>query len=145
MTEPKRIHRQRTKGWKMPENTVYVGRPSFWGNPFPVDDIGVAMECLPMGLDGEEREDRAEAAKELYRRWLTGGEVNELIAAFLPPVPKPISRRKIRRELAGKNLACWCPVGSPCHADVLLEIANSTSQLRQVERTKKGDGFGATK
>jgi hypothetical protein len=29
----------------------------------------------------------------------------------------------IRRELKGKNLACWCPAG-PCHADVLLEIAN---------------------
>ena len=27
-------------------------------------------------------------------------------------------------ELRGKNLACWCPLGSPCHADVLLELAN---------------------
>lgn len=32
--------------------------------------------------------------------------------------------RKIRRELAGKNLACWCPLDQPCHADVLLELAN---------------------
>jgi hypothetical protein len=31
---------------------------------------------------------------------------------------------EIRQELRGKNLACWCPEGSPCHADVLLEIAN---------------------
>lgn len=29
----KRIQRKRTKGWKMPENTVYVGRPTKWGNP----------------------------------------------------------------------------------------------------------------
>jgi hypothetical protein len=29
-----------------------------------------------------------------------------------------------RRELAGKDLACWCPLDQPCHADVLLEIAN---------------------
>lgn len=28
------------------------------------------------------------------------------------------------KELAGKNLACWCPLGQPCHADVLLELAN---------------------
>jgi hypothetical protein len=27
-------------------------------------------------------------------------------------------------ELRGKNLACWCPLNQPCHADVLLELAN---------------------
>jgi hypothetical protein len=26
--------------------------------------------------------------------------------------------------LRGKNLACWCKLGEPCHADVLLELAN---------------------
>jgi hypothetical protein len=31
----------------------------------------------------------------------------------------------LRRDLAGKDLACWCPLGQPCHADVLLELANS--------------------
>lgn len=34
--KPKRIQRKRTKGWKMPENTVYVGRGSKWGNPYYV-------------------------------------------------------------------------------------------------------------
>ena len=29
-------------------------------------------------------------------------------------------------ELRGKNLACWCPLDGPCHADVLLELANRT-------------------
>ena len=33
---PIRIQRKRTKGWRMPPNTVYVGRPTIWGNPFPV-------------------------------------------------------------------------------------------------------------
>ena len=33
--------------------------------------------------------------------------------------------RSIRRELHGKNLACWCPLNTPCHADVLLRLANS--------------------
>lgn len=32
---------------------------------------------------------------------------------------------EIRRELRGKDLACWCPLNKPCHADVLLEVANS--------------------
>lgn len=32
----KRIQRKRTKGWRMPENTVYIGRGSKWGNPYKV-------------------------------------------------------------------------------------------------------------
>jgi hypothetical protein len=28
------------------------------------------------------------------------------------------------RQLRGKNLACWCKPGQPCHADILLELAN---------------------
>lgn len=34
MAEPRRIQRRRTKGWRMPEGAVYVGRPTRWGNPF---------------------------------------------------------------------------------------------------------------
>ena len=30
----------------------------------------------------------------------------------------------VRRELRGRDLACWCKPGEPCHADVLLELAN---------------------
>jgi hypothetical protein len=30
----------------------------------------------------------------------------------------------LQRDLAGKDLACWCPLDQPCHADVLLELAN---------------------
>ena len=34
--EPIRIQRKRIKGWTMPENTVYVGRPTKWGNPYSI-------------------------------------------------------------------------------------------------------------
>jgi Domain of unknown function (DUF4326) len=37
--KPVRVQRQRTKGWKMPENTVYVGRPTKFGNPAKVGEI----------------------------------------------------------------------------------------------------------
>lgn len=37
----------------------------------------------------------------------------------------PHAKKRIREELHGKNLACWCKIGTPCHADVLLKIANS--------------------
>lgn len=30
-------------------------------------------------------------------------------------------------ELCGKDLACWCPLDQPCHADVLLELAAQRS------------------
>ena len=42
MSNPKRIQRKRTKGWRMPDNTVYVGRGSKWGNPFTVKEYGAA-------------------------------------------------------------------------------------------------------
>jgi hypothetical protein len=85
----KRIQRQRKKGWRLPPNTVYVGRPSKWGNPFRI------------GVDGT----RAEVI-EKYRKWLI--EKLKADPTFLDP-------------LKGKDLACWCPLTLPCHADVILE------------------------
>ncbi|NKT31597.1 DUF4326 domain-containing protein [Rhodococcus hoagii] len=99
---PKRIQRKRTKGWRMPEGAVYVGRPSKWGNPFTANgDRDQATGLF------REYVDRAPTGDGLWgRRDETAHET-------------------IRRELAGKNLACWCPLDQPCHADVLLEIANA--------------------
>jgi hypothetical protein len=89
---PQRIQRKRTKGWKMPPNTVYVGRPTTYGNPWKVDD--------PPGMT-------AERAVDLFRRHRA-----------------PMITKKELKAIRGKDLACWCKVGEPCHADVLLEIAN---------------------
>ena len=104
---PRRVQRRRTKGWRMPENTVYVGRPSKWHNPFRVGAMGFLFEN---GSAVFYRGDGATAANvtQLYR---------EEIA--------PKLRDAARAELAGKNLACWCLPGHPCHADVLLKLANS--------------------
>ena len=78
----------------MPPNTVYVGRPTLFGNPFK-------LTC----------ESQREMMVRQYRRLLMHRE-------------KAAYREKIRRELKGKNLACFCPTDKACHADVLLEIAN---------------------
>jgi len=43
------------------------------------------------------------------------------------------SDEEIRAELAGRDLACWCPVGSPCHGDVLLAVAN-IARVRETAR-----------
>ncbi len=76
-----------------PANTVYVGRPTKWGNPVYVTVAG----------------SRAEAVR-LYEQ-------------HLQLHPELVQQAKA--ELRGKNLACWCPLdGGPCHAEVLLRIAN---------------------
>ena len=70
----------------MPPGTVYVGRPTKWGNnlydEFPFSRYEVTIK--------------------------------KLIKNYSFDI----------RELRGKDLACWCPLDQPCHADVLLEIAN---------------------
>ena len=76
---PRVIKRQRTKGWRMPPNTVYVGRPTKWANPFifSVDELRACVD--------------------LYKEWLyqAGPERRNF-------------RADAGRVLRGKNLACWC-------------------------------------
>lgn len=109
---PKRIQRRRTKGWRMPQNTVCVTRPTQWGNPFRE---GPTLT----------KEEAVEAYRALILRdyktlrflwpwtavaWISvreGKDLNEWV-----------------RQLRGKDLACFCPLDKPCHADVLLELAN---------------------
>lgn len=103
---PKRIVLRRTKGWRMPANTVKVDRTTRWGNPFRPDDCGSRAEAVAC-----------------HRAWL----LREKLAAGRCKGArgrKPPSVDEIRRELRGKNLACWCAAGTPCHADLLLELAN---------------------
>lgn len=122
---PKRIQRKRTKGWKMPPNTVYVGRPTCWGNPFGVRFEGAkwlvtseAGVCLVMPTVYEAHA----CAARLYRVYLSNegkepGQIRDEGGSFIA--------QRAREELRGKNLACWCSPERACHADVLLEIANA--------------------
>ena len=99
---PIRIQRKRIKGWRMPENTVYVGRPSKWGNPFKAKtkmDNWIAVEKFRDYLLGQYKD---------YNKHLK----------------RMIFLKSIVKELKGKNLACWCKEKEPCHADILLKIAN---------------------
>lgn len=128
---PKRIQRKRTKGWRMPENAVYVGRPTKWGNPWSPNgywDAGYSGSLLVA----------VKACIEQYRAWMTqtrsswNGSIPQPDA--LPGVPESARSLPDVRELRGKDIACWCPIDQPCHADVLLELANSIEKARREER-----------
>lgn len=114
-TTPERVQRKRTKDWRMPPNTVSVTRPGSWGNPFVV---------------------RQKPDKRMLRLWgwkLKPGHWD----GICPTAEEAVRRFRIciafdgasyyaaKKELRGKNLACFCKIDAPCHADVLLEIANS--------------------
>lgn len=110
--KPVRIQLSRRKGWRMPPNTVKVDRTTRFGNPFIVGANGNAAECVYLLIllqagylclsHGRACCDRQEA----YQSAITA------------------EKRAGWPTLRGKNLACWCSPGTPCHADVQLEIAN---------------------
>lgn len=119
---PERIQRKRTRGWRMPEGAIYVGRPSRWGNPFRVvreDGVGWSLR----GIDEERgewtgigRELACAYAKSFYWSWITGERA-------WPGLPDPPSGSELEK-LSGHDLACWCPIPFACHADVLLALTN---------------------
>lgn len=106
---PIRVQRRRAKGWRMPENTIYVGRPTKWGNPF-----------VP-GREGRKVKD----CVELYQI-VTGGLLCVSTDRETVKAQERLQRavRQDLDELRGKNLACFCRLDRPCHADVLLALAN---------------------
>jgi len=105
---PERIQLSRARGYRMPPGVVNVARPSRWGNPCKV---GMFKDY-----------DAAHAVAD-FERWINR---DLAVRSFEGPFGKPPSREMIVANLRGKNLACWCKPGEPCHADVLLRIANET-------------------
>jgi hypothetical protein len=113
VTEPRRIQRQRTKGYRLPPDAIYVGRPSRWGNPYRI-----GWHYQHLGFVADEAR-----AVEVFRERLAGLAP---LGWFAP--------------LRGHDLACWCPLCdahrdglplgvvcpdcAPCHGDVLLSLAN---------------------
>lgn len=117
MSNPVRIQLSRAKGWRIPANTVVVSRPSKWGNPhdwrswredWPYKDAA-GRAFLFVGEVGRDDWCR-DRAVQAFREDLADGAITLPVA-----------------DLRGKNLACWCKPRAPCHADVLLELANTPS------------------
>ena len=109
MARPKRIQLRRTKGWRMPVTAVKVDRSTKWGNPFVVGEDGTRAECVA-----------------LFRQLLTEDKVPPAMP-FAKRLRTQDARAYIRAhldQLRGHDLACWCSLDQPCHADVLLDLAN---------------------
>ena len=159
---PRRIQLRRAKGWRKPEGAIVVARPTRWGNPYTLGGKA-GLACVPGAVTGAawEWEDRISAAGmrhdyfhaddtvtqctirdltraeavQLYREALTGRHEHfrEPIWAYVGHRGAPLTVDDARAELAGHDLACWCPLEDaqgnrvPCHADVLLEVANGGS------------------
>lgn len=102
---PIRIQRSRKKGWTIPPNTKVVTRPGRFGNPFYIKSQA-AWGPAPSEFE-----------------CATAAEAVQKFEDIVCPVPE--IRALIVRELRGFDLCCWCKLGQPCHADVLLRIANS--------------------
>lgn len=110
---PVRVTLSRQAGWRMPPNTVRVSRPGKWGNRFRIGDTAEVwgdpgvVRFVPIN--------DAATAVAMFEQWL------QLVLEQHPKIMRPALD-----ELRGKNLACWCKPGTPCHADVLLRLANAS-------------------
>lgn len=113
----KRIQLRRTKGWRLPVGAVIVSRPSRWGNPFSVGS-GIPQDCCEYACYEDEGctcDGCMSPAK--------------AVALYLGAIADQCARDPGHADrwtapLRGHDLACWCSLDQPCHADVLLELAN---------------------
>jgi hypothetical protein len=130
---PERIQLRRVKGWRKPEGAVVVSRPTRWGNPIRITrerldrwpwTVMYRVHGSPMDLNGGPSYCVLETARHFAARFFEWDLLNGRYGDVYPSV------EEIQAELAGRDLACWCPLATrpsdypSCHADVLLDVAN---------------------
>lgn len=129
---PTRIWRRRVKGWRLPTGAVCVTRGTIFGNPWVTGNPGrFALGKYRIALSCEVTPDDALG---LYEGWLLGETVRD---KYLSPKSNAEEILEVRTALqaanakiwaalpgiAGRPLACFCPPGASCHADVLIRLA----------------------
>ena len=111
---PRRIQRRRTRGWRLPEGAVYVGRPTIYGNPFRVHPTWGPEFCRTP--DEAVADFRALMRVSLIRQAALAPLRGHDLACFCGLCPA---------HADGLSLGVACPDCPPCHADVLLTLANA--------------------
>lgn len=106
----------------MPEGAVYVGRPSKWGNPFVPKPLGNAPYRWTV-IDDNDVDYREPINGWTDRR----SAVLKAVRLFYMDIEGELAPYPPLADLRGKDLVCWCPLDEPCHADVLLDMANGGS------------------
>lgn len=112
-----RIQRMRTKGWRMPAGAVNCTRPTIWGNPFVHPDPAEAVAAYRRLVEGRGMQSfHIEPGGLQFARRFHPNCLHHEYGAFV--------RENAPKLLRGRALLCWCAAAAPCHADVLIEIAN---------------------
>jgi hypothetical protein len=129
--KPKRIQLSRKRGYRKPEGAVVVSRPGRWGNPYALASYQFES-AVGHALPWDEANARAMALRD-FEHALRVGMLK-------------VTVEDVKRELCGKDLACWCGIIShdeyvACHADVLLSIANDIPMEEVIlENTRRAKG-----
>lgn len=127
---PQRIQLKRSKGWRIPPNTLKVDRSSGFGNPFRV------YEAKPIDGNPIDKPWWMDDGSHGARLWMFETKA-EAVAAAVTAFRNSMTDlfwARARLALKGKNLACWCALPKEgeqdiCHAAVLLEIANAKQEV----------------
>lgn len=136
---PIRLQLSRRKGFNLQEISraanglpaINVARPSKWGNPWRVGLISCSCRAAGECDHNTFRRENASDAVDAFQQWAHAWS-------------NPRGKLSDIRVLAGKNLACWCKPGEPCHADVLLELANG-SVAQSVEHRNLTPGVAGSR
>lgn len=123
---PQRIRLQRTAGFKKPGDAIVVSRPSKWGNPFKVGEKIDHRDELFCYVERTLPDFSFETANVAVRySSLTILTPQVAVDAFTWWLIEQPHLMLSLGELKGHDLACWCPLDQPCHADALIELANA--------------------
>jgi hypothetical protein len=142
---PERVRLRRVKGWRMPEHTRSVARPTRWANPYRVERPRRQGAPWIVRLPNDKgrlvmpNQDVAHlTACSMYEATLRHPNAAAQVSSWLGELPLvqqfqlPFTLAEARDELAGWNLACYCALALPCHVDVLLVVANGRLSARVV-------------
>lgn len=119
MSGPRRLQLSRRAGARLPADAVVVARPSRWGNPFNWRDALSEFGGSP----AEAKAWAVQAFREQVVDGMPSAGTPEWLD-YLHGVRCHVFAHV--HELRGRDLACWCAPDQPCHADVLLELANGS-------------------
>lgn len=132
---PQRIQRRRAAGWRMPAGSIYVGRPTMWGNPFRVGQRympavlrhEITAVTRPLKGSGVMTDFYVDGRPGIPMMPVPGDgplTLDHVLSLYKAHILETVGERAIRERLHTHDLVCWCPLHLGCHADVLLELAN---------------------